>query len=332
MDTRTSYLGIRLEHPFIAGASPLGYHVDAIKRLEDAGSAAVVLHSLFEEQITQLESGRVAHMSVYDREFEDALAAYPGQYEYPLGPDEYAEHVYRVKRAVSIPIIGSLNGRTAESWLKFALIIEQAGADALELNMYDVCTEVSAPGAAIESRLVSVVRELKRLLKIPLAVKLSPFFTAFANVAHQLDGAGADGLVLFNRFYQPDIDIKTMSVVSQTELSTSAELLLRLRWIAILHGRVRPSLALTGGVATVEDGIKGLLAGADVIQMVSALLRHGAGHIATMRRGLEGWMSEQGLSTLLEARGRVSLRKTNDPASFERAHYIRTLHNTVIGG
>ena len=332
MDTRTSYLGIRLEHPFIAGASPLGYHVDAIKRLEDAGSAAVVLHSLFEEQITQLESGRVAHMSVYDREFEDALAAYPGQYEYPLGPDEYAEHVYRVKRAVSIPIIGSLNGRTAESWLKFALIIEQAGADALELDMYDVCTEVSAPGAAIESRLVSVVRELKRLLKIPLAVKLSPFFTAFANVAYQLDAAGADGLVLFNRFYQPDIDIKTMSVVSQTELSTSAELLLRLRWIAILHGRVRPSLALTGGVATVEDGIKGLLAGADVIQMVSALLRHGAGHIATMRRGLEGWMSEQGLSTLLDARGRVSLRKTNDPASFERAHYIRTLHNTVIGG
>jgi len=332
MDTRTSYLGIRLEHPFIAGASPLGYHVDAIKRLEDAGSAAVVLHSLFEEQITRLESGRVAHMSVYEREFEDALSAYPGQHDYPLGPDEYAEHVYKVKRAVSIPVIGSLNGRTAESWLKFALIIEQAGADALELNMYDVCSEVSVPAAAIESRLVSVVRELKRLLKIPLAVKLSPFFTAFANMAHQLDNAGADGLVLFNRFYQPDIDIKTMSVVSQTELSTSAELLLRLRWIAILHGRVRPSLALTGGVASAEDGIKGLLAGADVIQMVSALLRHGAGHIATMRRGLEAWMSEQGLSTILDARGRVSLRKTNDPALFERAHYIRSLHNTVIGG
>jgi dihydroorotate dehydrogenase (fumarate) len=330
MDTRTSYLGIQLPHPFMAGASPLGYHLDSIKRLEDAGGAAIVLHSLFEEQITSVESGRVAHMSVFDPVFEQALALFPGASEYPLGPDEYAEHVHQAKRTVAVPVIASLNGRTAESWLKFARIIEQAGADAIELNMYDVSADFSISGAAIESRLVGVVGELKRLLRIPLAVKLSPFFTAFANTAHRLDDAGADGLVLFNRFYQPDVDITSLSVASRTELSTSAELLLRLRWVAILHGRVRSSLALTGGVASPEDGIKAVLAGADVVQMVSALLRHGADHIGVMRRGLETWMDEHHLPTLLDVRGAVSLKKTNDPSLFERAHYIRALHNRLI--
>jgi dihydroorotate dehydrogenase (fumarate) len=327
MEIATSYLGLKLAHPFIAGASPLGYHLDTIKRLEDAGCAAVVLHSLFEEQITAAHTGRIAHVNVFEPDFAEILSAFPDAGEYPLAPDEYAEHVYRVQQAVSIPIIASLNGRTAESWLKFARVIEQAGADALELNIYDVATDLSTPGAAIEERLVGLVGDVKRLLGIPIAVKLSPFFTAIGNVAHRLDTAGADGLVLFNRFYQPDIDIRTMSVSPQAELSSNAELLLRLRWIAILYGRVRPSLAVSGGVATPADGIKAILAGADVVQLVSALLRHGPVYVQTMRRGLEQYLEWYKLATLNEARGAVSLQTTSDAASFERAHYIRTLHS-----
>ena len=327
MMTDTSYLGLRLEHPFIAGASPLGYHIDRIRRLEDAGCAAVVLHSLFEEQITQAQSGHVAHVSVFDRDFASILADFPGASDYPLTPDEYAEHVYRAKQAVRIPVIGSLNGRTAESWLKFATTIEQAGADALELNMYEVVTGLDVPAAAVENKLAGIVRELKRLLRIPIAIKLSPYFTAPGNIARQLDEAGADGLVLFNRFYQPDIDITTMTVSPQAELSTSAELLLRLRWLAILHGRVRPSLALSGGVATPQDGIKAILAGADVVQLVSALLRHGPSFVATMRRGLEQWLEWHKMTSVCDARGAVSLHTTADAGSFERAHYIRTLHS-----
>jgi dihydroorotate dehydrogenase (fumarate) len=286
MDTRTSYLGIRLEHPFIAGASPFGYHVDAVKRLEDAGCAAVVLHSLFEEQITCAYEGRVADIDVRGGEFADVLEAFPKLDDYPLTPDAYAEHLYRTKRAVGIPIIGSLNGRTAESWLRFARIIEQAGADALELNMYEIPTQLTVSGVAIEDRIVATVKNLRGILKIPIAVKLSPFFTALGSLATRLDAAGAGGLVLFNRFYQPDIDIKTMQVVPQAELSTNAELPLRLHWVAAVYGRVRPSLAISGGVAQPADGIKGVLAGADVIQLVSALLRHGPGHLAAMRKGL----------------------------------------------
>ena len=329
MDTRTSYLGMTLSHPFVAGASPFGYHLDTIKRLEDAGCAAIVLHSLFEEQITHAQSGHIAHMDVFERGFNEALSAFPAPEDYPLGPDGYAEHVRRAKQTVAIPVIASLNGRTPESWLKFARVIEQAGADALELNMYDVPADLSVPGSAIEDRLVSVVTHVKRLLKIPVAVKLSPFFTAFGNVAEQLDAAGADGLVLFNRFYQPDIDIRTMAVTPQAELSTSADLTLRLRWAAILHGRIRSSIAITGGVATPDDGIKALLAGADVVQMVSALLRHGPSHVASMRQGLERWIAWHDMSRVDDIRGLVSLRATEDRSSFERAHYIRTLHSWI---
>jgi len=326
MDTRTSYLGMRLEHPFIAGASPLGHHLDSIKRLEDAGCAAVVLHSLFEEQISRAYSWRVADINVFEKDFADILQAFPEPEEYPQSPDAYAEHVYRVKRAVGIPIIGSLNGRTGESWLRFARVIEQAGADALELNLYEVATQLNASSMAIEERVVSIVRELKALIKIPIAVKLSPFFTALGHLAAQLDSAGADGLVLFNRFYQPDFDIRTMKAAPQAELSTRAELLLRLRWIAILHGRIRPSLALSGGVASAEDGIKAVLAGADTIQVVSALLRHGPGFVATLRKGLEDWLAWHKMNTVDEARGLMGLA-SRDTASFERGNYIRTLHS-----
>jgi dihydroorotate dehydrogenase (fumarate) len=327
MDMRTSYLGLALDHPFIAGASPFGYHLDTIKRLEDAGCAAIVLHSLFEEQITYAQSGHVAHLDASAPDCREMLSAFPSPAEYPLGPDEYAEHIANVKRAVRVPVIGSLNGRTPESWLRFARVIEQAGADALELNIYDVPADLNASAAAIEDRLVAVVKDLKRHLKIPLAVKLTPFFTAFASFARQLDAAGADGLVLFNRFYQPDIDIRTMTLVPEAQLSTSADLLLRLRWTAILYGRVRPSIAVTGGVATADDGIKAMLAGADVVQLVSALLRHGPSHLEVMKEGLARWMKWHHFDRLDEARGRVSLKAIGDRELFERAYYIRTLHS-----
>jgi dihydroorotate dehydrogenase (fumarate) len=329
MDISSTYLGLKLDHPFIAGASPFGYHLDTVKRLEDAGCAAVVLHSLFEEQITLAQGGTIAQMDALEPEFAQQLAYFPPSGDYPFAPDAYAEHIRHVKQAVRIPVIASLNGRTAEAWLRFATIVQQAGADALELNIYDVVTDLDVQGLTIERRLVDVVTDLKQVLKLPLAVKLSPFFAAFGNVAQQLDRAGADGLVMFNRFYQPDIDVRTMDAVPRLELSTSAELLLRLRWLAILHGRVRPSLALSGGVATPNDGIKAILAGAHAVQMVSALLRHSPAYLAAMRHGLERWMDWNKMTRLDEMRGRSSLDMTRDRSVFERANYIRTLHSWI---
>ena len=214
----------------------------------------------------------------------DRVAAYPPPGDYKYGPDGYANHLVKVKQAVRIPVIASLNGHTGESWLKFAHIIEQAGADALEFNYYDVATALTVSSAALEEHLISAVRNLTQVISIPVAIKLTPFYTAFGHVAAALDRAGASGLVLFNRFYQPDVNTRTMTLVPQAELSTSAELPLRLHWLALLRGRVRPALAASGGVATPDDGIKALLAGADVVQLVSALLRHGPGHIGAMRR------------------------------------------------
>jgi dihydroorotate dehydrogenase (fumarate) len=320
-------MGMQLPHPFIAGASPCGYQVDRVRRLEDGGCAAVVLHSLFEEQLTQMTTGRIRQMDVEAPEFAETVSQFPALEDYPLYPFEYAEHIRRVKNAVGIPVIASLNGGSVESWLHFAEIIEQAGADGLELNLYEVVTDLQVPAAAVEQSLTDVVSELKRVLRIPIAVKLSPFFTAFANVAHKLDKAGADALVLFNRFYQPDIDIRTSEATPYLELSTNSELLLRLRWLAILHGRVRPSLALTGGIAEPNDGIKAILAGADAVQLVSALLRHGPQYTKTMLQGLERWMEWNKLTRLDEMRGRSSLEHTSDRTAFERANYIRALQS-----
>jgi dihydroorotate dehydrogenase (fumarate) len=295
--------------------------------LEDAGWAAVVLHSIFEEQVGMTQEGRVAHLDPDDQRFAETIGYFPKRDNYRMGPHEYAEHLYRATQAVKIPVMGSINGHTRESWLTFARMIEQAGAAALEVNWYDVATDLRTSGASIEEDLVELVRDLKSLVNIPVAVKLSPFFTAFANVAREIDEAGADGLVLFNRFYQPDIDIRSMEVVTRLELSTNAELPLRLRWVAILCGRVRASLAITGGVATPHDGIKAILAGADAIQMVSALLHHGPSYVMTMRHSLEQWLEWHNMGSLAEARGRLSHRTTQDPAAYERANYIRTLQS-----
>jgi len=331
MNLSTTYLGLTLAHPFMVGASPLVDHLDTVRRLEDGGSAAIVLHSLFEEQISMAESGRIHQMDPFEKQFADALSGFPLPERYALSPDEYLEHLRRVKAAVHVPVIASLNGMTAETWLKFAMNIEQAGADALELNMYSVVTEPGQSGLLIETEIRNVVVELKRHLRIPIAVKLSPFFTAFGDVARQLDSAHADGLILFNRFYQPDIDVNTMSAVPHLELSTSAELLIRLRWVAILHAKLRCSLAITGGVATPTDGIKAVLAGAHGVQMVSAILRHGPAYFTAMRDGLASWMESKELSSIDDVRGRVNGRSA-DATILERANYIRTLQSWTPRG
>jgi len=327
VNTQTTYLGLHLPHPFIAGASPFGHRLESLKRLEDAGCAAVVLHSLFEEQISWVTEGRISGMDPADSTFAPTLAHFPAAVDYPLMPDAYAEHVRLAKRAVAMPVIASMNGTTATPWLKYAPILEDAGADALEVNLYEVVTDLRVAAVSIERRFTKIVEDLKSILRIPVAVKLTPFFTAFGNVAAQLDAAGADGLVLFNRFYQPDIDIRTMTTTPNVQLSKSAELRLRLHWAAILFGHLRPSLAISGGVETPEDGIKSILAGADAVQLVSALLRHGPAHFAAMRVGLERWMAWQEISTLNDVRGRVSLKATADPAAFERGAYIRSLQS-----
>jgi dihydroorotate dehydrogenase (fumarate) len=326
MNLSTKYLGLTLAHPFMMGASPLADHLDTVKRLEDGGAAAIVLRSLFEEQITMAESGRIHHMDPLDEQFAGTLAGFPMPERYALSPDEYLEHLQRVKAAVGIPVIASLNGTSSESWLKFALRIQQAGADALELNMYEVATNADESSAAIEFQIRNVVVELKQSLRIPIAVKLGPFFTAFGHLASQLDQAHTDGLVLFNRFYQPDIDIREMTATPHLELSTSAELLLRLRWMAILHSRVQCSLALTGGVSTPTDGIKALLAGAHAVQMVSAIMRHGPPYFASMREGLTRWMETKNFVAIDAFRGRVD-GQMGDTEIAERGNYIRTLQS-----
>lgn len=327
VDLRTDYLGLRLKHPFIAGASPLSATLRDVRRLEDAGAAAIVLHSLFEEQITEAESDEIHGVDRLDAaEFAPLIQTFPRPREYRLGPDEYLEHLRRVKAAVGVPVIASLNGTSRGPWMKFAMLLQQAGADALEVNVYRVLSALDVSAETVEDDLVTAVRDLKSALGIPVALKLPPFFTAFANLASRLDRAGVDGLVLFNRFYQPDIDLRTLTATPSLSLSRRAELRLRLRWLAILHGRIRASLAATGGVESGRDGVRTVLAGAHAVQVVSALLRHGAGYLATMIDECANWMHRHGMAGIDDLRGRVSLQGCADPANVERSSYIRTLH------
>lgn len=321
----TTYLGLRLPNPFVVGASPLADDLDTVRRIEDAGWAAIVMRSLFEEQITIAETGRIHHLDPLEKRFAEVVSYFQGPGGYSLRPPEYLEQLRRLKQAVRIPVIASLNGTSAEQWLMFARQMQEAGADALELNMYEVVTDPRQSAAAVERSVTQVVEDLKRALTIPVAVKLSPFFTALGHFAHALERAGADGLVMFNRFYQPDFDIDTLTVSPHIELSASSELLLRLRWLAILHGRVHVSLSVCGGVTQPADAIKGLLAGANTVQMVSAILRHGPAYFAAMREGLVRWMESHAMATLDDVCGRLSLARCPDPSAFERAHYIRTL-------
>jgi dihydroorotate dehydrogenase (fumarate) len=327
MDLSTNYLGIRLPHPLVPGASPLSDDLDTVKQLEDAGAAAIVLRSLFEEQITREQEATHNHWDSHDDAFAEAVTFFPSPDSFVLGPDEYLNHVQRVKQTVRIPVIGSLNGMTPGGWLSYARLIEQAGADALELNVYHAPTDFETSGSEVERQTIAMVREVKDGLKIPLAVKLSPFFTAFAHFARQLDGAGADGLVLFNRYYDPDIDVQELNVLRTLQLSDSSELPLRLRGIAALAGRVKASLAVTGGVHTALDVVKSTMAGAHITQMVSALLKNGPGHLRKVRADLEAWMEENEWSSLNEMRGNMSQERIPNPQIYERANYMLMLQS-----
>jgi dihydroorotate dehydrogenase (fumarate) len=321
----TRYLGLSLTSPLVASASPLSESIDNIRRLEDAGAAAVVLHSLFEEQIT-VESHRLdRYLSHGAESYAEAASYFPDLERYNLGPDEYLEHVRRAKRAVGIPIIASLNGVSSGGWLDCAKKIEQAGADALELNVYYVPTDPHLTGWEVEQMYVDLVRDVAMSVSLPVAVKLGHAFSALANLAQRLDVAGADALVLFNRFYLPDFDLETLTVAPRLTLSSSYELLVRLNWIAILFGRVRTDLAVTGGVHTAEDVVKAMMAGARVSMMTSALLRHGIGHLRHVRADLATWMDAHEYASIAEMQGSMSYRSVAEPAAFERANYMKVL-------
>lgn len=325
MDLSTTYLGLTLPHPLVAGASPLSDDLDGVRRLEDAGAAAIVLRSLFEEQITREQWTEFMHLDHPGESFAEASSYFPSLRAYALGPHQYLEHLRRAKAAVRVPVIASLNGVTPGGWLEYARLMEQAGADALELNIYRIATSPDVTSAEVERQAVETVREVVSQVRIPVAVKLSPFYAALAHVARDIDRAGARGLVLFNRFYQPDIDPDELGATRTLHLSDSSELRLRLHWVAILAGRVAASLAVTGGVHTAVDVVKATMAGADVTQMVSALLQHGPGHLAAVRRDLEAWMAEREWASLNAMRGNLSLARVPDPDAYERANYALML-------
>jgi dihydroorotate dehydrogenase (fumarate) len=325
MDLSTQYLGMRLPHPLVAGASPLSDDLDGVKRLEDAGAAAIVLRSLFEEQITREQVSEYMNLDYPGESFAEAISYFPSPNAFALGPVQYLEHLRRAKEATGIPIIASLNGSTPGGWIEYARLMAQAGADALELNLYRIATDAETTSADIERQAVDTVRAVKQSVTIPVAVKLSSFYTALAHLAREFDGAGADGLVLFNRFYQPDIDPEELAAIRTLHLSDSSDLRLRLHWMAILSGRVRASLAVSGGVHTALDVIKATMAGAHVTQMVSALLIHGPTHLQRVLDGIAAWMTDHEWDSLAEMRGNMSLLKVPDPDAYERANYMLML-------
>lgn len=327
MDLSTTYLSFRLPHPLMPGASPIVDDLDMVKRLEDAGAAAIVMHSLFEEQITREQLGAMHSMETPAESFPEALSYFPEPEDFPLGPEQYLEHVQAIKKAVGVPVIASLNGVTPAGWLRYAKLIEQAGADALELNVYFLATDPAEDSEQVERRTAEIVKSVKRSVSIPVAVKLSPFFSSLTHFACELDELGADGLVLFNRFYQPDIDPESLEVVPTLHLSDPAELLLRLRWLAILSGRVWASLGVTGGVHSAEDAIKAIMAGAHGVQMVSSILRHGPEHLKTVREGIQSWLEKHEYESLEQMRGSMRLQSCPDPGAFERANYMRVLQS-----
>jgi dihydroorotate dehydrogenase (fumarate) len=324
MDLSTTYLGMRLPHPLVVGAGPLGDELDVAKALEDAGASLLVLRSLYEEEITGEQMD--AYMSADS--FSD-LSAEAGSFSpdplLALGPDEYLEHLRRIKQAVRMPVMASLNGTTHGGWLSYARLLEEAGANGLELHIYHAASDMSMSAADVERQAIEVVREVKRSVRIPVAVKLAPLLTAFAHFAKTLDATGADGLVLFTRFHRVDIDVEELEVVRSLPLSDSSELQLRLRGAAALAGRIKASIGITGGIHTGLDVVKATMAGAHVTQMVSALLRHGPGHLRTVRRELEEWMREHEWDSLHEMRGNMSFERIPDPAAYERANFRMSL-------
>jgi len=327
MDMTTKWLGFDLPHPFIPGSSPMLDDLDMVKRLEDAGAAALVMRSLFEEQIVSEELATHAAMESHEHTSGEAMSYFPASTSYTLGPHEYLEQVRKIKDTVSVPVIASLNGTHPGSWLRYARQIQEAGADGLELNCYFLATDPAVSGKQVETQLFSLMSELRKDLDIPVAVKLSARYSSIAHLAHRLDQAGADGLILFNRLYQPDIDIETLEVTRRLTLSSSDELFMRLRWLAILFGKVEAGLAVTGGVHTTADAIKAVMAGADAVQVVSALLEKGPGHLTALRDGMARWMEEKEYESLAQMKGSMSLDRSPDPYAFERANYMHVLQS-----
>jgi dihydroorotate dehydrogenase (fumarate) len=331
MDLRTTYLGLDLRTPLGVSASPLSEEIDHIRRMEDAGAAAVVLYSLFEEQISRETLELHHHLTTGTESFAEALTYFPEPGEFRLGPDGYLEHIRRARAAVDIPVIASLNGSSAGGWTDHARLIEQAGASALELNIYNIPTDDQLTGAAVEQNCLDILERVRAAVAIPVAVKLSPYFSNMANMARRFDAAGADGLVLFNRFYQPDINLENLEVQPHIILSAPMALRLPLRWIAILYGRVRASLAGTSGIHTAQDVLKMVMAGAAVTQLCSTLYRHGIEYLATIEREMVDWMTTNEYESLGQMRGSMSQINCPDPTQFERAQYIRSLHSFKAG-
>ncbi len=325
-DLTTTYLGLQLKNPLVASASPLSKKVDTVRRLEDAGAAALVMYSLFEEQITH-ESFELDHyLERGTHTYAEALSYFPDLDYHNLGTEPYLEHLHKIKQAVNIPIIGSLNGISTGGWVEYAHRIEQAGADALELNIYYLPTDPDLSGAELEEDFVQLVRDVRAKVKLPIAVKLSPYFTALPNLAKRIVEAGANALVLFNRFYQPDFDLEELEVVPNLILSTSQELRLPLRWIAILYGRIEVDFALTTGVHSAQDVLKAMMAGANVAMMTSTLLENGVGRIMHILTDLQEWMEEHEYVSIEQMRGSMSQHAVAEPAAFERANYIKALN------
>lgn len=326
-DLTTTYLGLKLKNPVVASASPISKKLEGFKKLEEAGASAVVMYSLFEEQITHESLALDHYLSRGTESYAEALTYFPNLDHYNIGPDDYLELIAKAKKAVGIPVIGSLNGVSAGGWLSYAKKIEQAGADALELNVYYVSTDPSLTGAELEENYINLVKTVRSEVKIPLAVKLSPQFTALPNMASRLSSAGANGLVLFNRFMQPDLDIETLEVTPNLQLSTSAELRTPLRWIAILYGRIQADLALTGGVHNGQDVLKSMMAGARVTMLASELLHNGVGRVAEILKEMEHWMEEFEYTSIAQMQGSMSQQSVAEPAAFERANYMKALQS-----
>ena len=327
VDLSTTYLGLKLKNPLVAAPSPLSEKVESILRMEEAGLSAVVMYSLFEEQIIH-ESLELDHFLTAGTEtFAEAMSYLPNVGKFALSPDTYVETLRKAKKAVSIPVIGSLNGVSSGGWIQYAQKIQDAGADALELNLYYLPTDINLTAAELEDNYVRLIGDIRARLTIPLAVKLAPFFTALPNFCRRLVDAGANGLVLFNRFYQPDLDLDALEVVPNLVLSNSNDLRLPLRWIAILYGKVQADLALTSGVHTAQDALKAIMAGANVTMLTSALLKHGIPYVGSILGDMQAWLVEHEYESVSQMRGSMSQGAVANPAAFERANYMKVLNS-----
>jgi len=326
----TSYLGLKLKNPLVASAGPLCKDIGHILHMEDAGVSAVVLHSLFEEQIAIESSSLDTYLDSGAESFSESLSYFPDLKNYNVGPDGYVEHLRKAKQAVDIPVIGSLNGVSTGGWIRYAKQIEEAGADGLELNLYYMPTDPNSDAAKVEQMYTDLVSHVKASIGIPVAVKIGPYFSSIPNMARKFDEAGADALVMFNRFYQPDIDLEALEVTPSLALSNSYELLLRLHWVALLHGKIKADMAVTGGVHTAEDVLKSMMVGGKAAMLTSAMLRQGVDYVAKLEEGVTKWMEEHEYESIEQMQGSMSAKNVANPAAFQRANYMKVLSSYEV--